>query len=367
MSGLGTSPAIDVNVAELLRDMLFIPSVSGEEHALAEFLVQRMTSLGMRASVDDAGNAIGVREAPGAAGDIAGDAPTREVMLLGHMDTVPGWIDVRVEDNRLYGRGSVDAKGALATFIAAAATAKLSPGARIIVAGAVEEEIATSRGARHIARTFSPDMCIIGEPSGSDGVVLGYKGRMLIEASFEQPCGHSAGPATSVAERACDWWQALRAMCDAFNAQRSRLFDQLLPSLLSMQTHSDGLADSVTLRVSLRLPPETDFEQLRSELFAIDARASLAFSGFEQAFESSRSSPLARAFIGAMRTVLDMTPRFKLKTGTSDMNVVGPVWRCPIVAYGPGDSTLDHTPHEHVELAELDRAVAVLREVLQCV
>jgi LysW-gamma-L-lysine carboxypeptidase len=56
-------------------------------------------------------------------------------------------------------------------------------------------------------------------------------------------------------------------------------------------------------------------------------------------------------------------PRFKVKTGTSDMNVVGPVWGCPIVAYGPGDSRLDHTPHERIDLAEYRRAISILRSV----
>jgi len=56
---------------------------------------------------------------------------------------------------------------------------------------------------------------------------------------------------------------------------------------------------------------------------------------------------------------------FKVKSGTSDMNVVGPVWSCPIVAYGPGDSTLDHTPGEHIDLDEYHRSIAVLIQVLQ--
>lgn len=47
------------------------------------------------------------------------------------------------------------------------------------------------------------------------------------------------------------------------------------------------------------------------------------------------------------------------------MNVVAPVWDVPMVAYGPGDSALDHTPDEHVELAELERAVGVLEGVLE--
>jgi [amino group carrier protein]-lysine/ornithine hydrolase len=58
-------------------------------------------------------------------------------------------------------------------------------------------------------------------------------------------------------------------------------------------------------------------------------------------------------------------PGFGLKTGTSDMNVVGPAWRCPILAYGPGDSALDHTPHEHLSLDEYWQAILVLEGALR--
>jgi LysW-gamma-L-lysine carboxypeptidase len=54
-----------------------------------------------------------------------------------------------------------------------------------------------------------------------------------------------------------------------------------------------------------------------------------------------------------------------LKTGTADLNIVAPAWGCPAVAYGPGDSALDHTPNEHISLAEYSRAVKVLVAVLK--
>jgi LysW-gamma-L-lysine carboxypeptidase len=47
------------------------------------------------------------------------------------------------------------------------------------------------------------------------------------------------------------------------------------------------------------------------------------------------------------------------------MNIVGPAWNCPTVAYGPGDSSLDHTPEEHVEIAEFRRGVEVLVRALK--
>ena len=47
------------------------------------------------------------------------------------------------------------------------------------------------------------------------------------------------------------------------------------------------------------------------------------------------------------------------------MNIVWPVWRCPILAYGPGDSTLDHTPNEHLDLNEYLLAVDTVELALR--
>jgi [amino group carrier protein]-lysine/ornithine hydrolase len=75
---------------------------------------------------------------------------------------------------------------------------------------------------------------------------------------------------------------------------------------------------------------------------------------------------LVKSFLGGLRSVeASEKLGFVLKTGTSDMNVVAPVWKCPIVAYGPGDSALDHTPNEHLELDEFWKAVNVLEHTLK--
>jgi hypothetical protein len=80
-------------------------------------------------------------------------------------------------------------------------------------------------------------------------------------------------------------------------------------------------------------------------------------------YRGPRDTPLVRAFKGAIRRA-GGKPRLKLKTGTSDMNVVAPVWDVPMLAYGPGDASLDHTPQEHLSLPDYARAVAVLTTAL---
>src|SRR5437867_13336497 len=95
---------------ELLEEMLSIPSPSTQERQLGQWLVSRLRSMGFAARRDEAGNVVA----------FWGSGP-REVVLLGHIDTVPGFIPVRRDGDRLFGRGAVDAKGPLAAAITAGA------------------------------------------------------------------------------------------------------------------------------------------------------------------------------------------------------------------------------------------------------
>ncbi len=208
-----------MNEIELLHQLVAIPSISGQEENAAAFLASAMSSMGFPSLIDEAGNAVGIREFPDEHGHIS-----KEIVLLGHIDTVPGEIPVQIEEGILYGRGAVDAKGPLAAFVAAASQAILSPGTRVVVIGAVEEEAATSKGARYAATQYRPDLCIIGEPSGWDGVTLGYKGRILLDYGLRMPMGHSAGKQRGTAETAVSWWNDLSAVIEDFNRGKERIF-----------------------------------------------------------------------------------------------------------------------------------------------
>ena len=354
----------DAEAVEVLRRLVEIPSVSGHEAGAVTFLVETMQRLGMAAWVDGAGNAVGVREEKGELASRSEEYPGKrsETLLLGHIDTVPGAIPVRIEDGRLYGRGSVDAKGPLAAFVVAAARAPLKGGQRLVVVGAVEEEAASSKGAHYVAGRYQPDFCIIGEPSGWDTITLGYKGRLQLDFHAEQPMRHTAGPGEGVAEKAVAWWNHIAAYSMEYSHGRERLFEQLLPSLHHIQTESDGLVNRAVVNVGLRLPPNFDVAPLRTLARRCAGEATVRVHSHEPAFQASRRTPLVRAFNVALRGH-GRPPRFTLKTGTSDMNVVGPRWGCPIVAYGPGDSELDHTPGEHIIIEDYLRAIAVLEEV----
>jgi len=340
----------------LVRGLVEIPSVSREERRAVEWLVERMRERGYRAHVDGAGNAVGE----------IGDGPTH-VVLLGHIDTVPGHIPVRVEGGELIGRGAVDAKGPLAAFVSAACEA--TPGLTVTVVGAVEEESPTSKGARHRATFPAPDWCVIGEPSGWDGVTVAYKGRLVTELLIERPARHGAAPGPTVAEQAVSLWERIHASARGLRPEAKTSFDRLDARLEGFWTDADGLVERARLRVGYRLPPGVPSDDVESRLrddARIDEGVSVTVTrvASEEPVRTERTSTLARAFV---RAIADGggTARTIVKSGTSDMNVLAPVWRCPMVAYGPGDSSYDHTPMERLRLEDHARAIAVLREVLR--
>jgi LysW-gamma-L-lysine carboxypeptidase len=339
----------------LLRGLVEIPSVSRREGDAVEWLVARMAERGFRATVDDAGNAVGE----------IGAGPMH-VVLLGHIDTVPGEIPVRIEGDELVGRGAVDAKGPLAAFVAAATEA--APGLRVTVVGAVEEESPTSKGARYRATQAAPDWCVIGEPSGWDAVTVAYKGRLTLDVALSREARHGASPGPTVAEEALALWERVRESASP-RANVARSFERLDCRLEGIEAGvGDGLVERARLRIGYRVPPGIDpgeLERVAARLVERDGepRIVVTTQGREEPVRTARTSPLARAFARAIASAGGQAA-FKEKSGTSDMNILYPAWRCPMVAYGPGDSRYDHTPIERLSIGDFGRSINVLRGVL---
>ncbi len=346
------------SVPETLYGLVRSYSPTGSERPAVEFLVQRMQQLGFtRSFADEAGNAVGCM----------GEGP-RQIILLGHIDTVPGEIPARLEAGCLFGRGSVDAKGPLAAFVDAVAAQGPRAGWQLVVIGAVGEE-GDSPGAQFAASRYHPDFAIIGEPSRWDRITLGYKGSAWTRIVVRRSLSHTAGKGESACEAAADIWKGLQQWAVEFSRDRSRAFDRLQLTLRGMESGSDGFEEWAALRVGARLPqdlpPEKWYEQLGNLPGAADVSGvRMEPLGFPiPAFQAEKNTSLVRAFLAGIRAQ-GGAPGFVLKTGTADLNIVAPAWGCPAAAYGPGDSALDHTPQENLPIEEYLKSVAVLREVL---
>jgi len=344
-----TEPVTETGI-ELLEEMVSIPSPSTQERELGQWLLTRLRGMGFAAKRDEVGNVIA----------FWGSGP-REVLLLGHMDTVPGFIPVRREGQRLFGRGAVDAKGPLAAAITAVARQPAGANCRFTIIGAVEEE-GSSRGARHLVNRRPPDQLVILEPSGWDAVTLGYKGSLKVRYRLSQPMGHGAGPNESAADRAIAFVRRVQDHAAA-HGEGLGTFERLDARILRFHADHDGFRDTAAMTVGFRLPPNFDVPSLQERLLAWAEGAELRFEYADAAVRAEKNTPVVRAFLKGIRDT-GGTPRFKMKTGTSDMNILAPVWACPTLAYGPGDSRLDHTPDEAMDLEDFARGVNVLTAAL---
>ena len=336
----------------LIYDLVSIPSTSHDEGKAALFLAHWMGKHGLHAYVDHTNSVIGIR----------GEGDT-DIVLLGHNDTVPGEIPVHLDGRNLHGRGSVDAKGPLAAFILAAIQVEPPPGTRLVVIGATGEET-DSCGARSALKQFQPKACLIGEPSSWDRITLAYKGHLMLHWKYTAALAHSASLTQTPAECAFHFWQKMHSYTDDFNRDRRGVFNRLDVSTRSMNTNQRSCYGVAEMEVVFRLPPDITLDQLKTDLRAMEDHAELQFSNCEVLYEAEKNTILTRSLLQAIRSN-GGKPRFVKKTGTSDMNIVGPVWNCPIAAYGPGDSSLDHTPEEHLDLDEFHRSIDVLTVALE--
>lgn len=328
-------------------------SPTGQEENAVSWLVDRMKGLGYtQAFHDEVGNAVGIMGEPG------GDR-RRQIVFLGHIDTVTGQVPVRLEGDLFYGRGSVDAKGPLAAFTDAVARVGSVPGWQLIVIGAVDEE-ADSYGARHIIPLYHPEYAIIGEPSGAQRLALGYKGSAWARLTVRRWRAHTASNVESSSEAAIALWMAVREWSEAYNQDRPRIMDQVLPTLRGLTSGQDGFQEWSSIQVGVRLPPAIPPAEWYKRLRAIVGEVEIERLGYAiPAYQAEKNTPLVRAFLAGIREYVG-TPGFVVKSGTADLNLVAPAWGCPALAYGPGDSSLDHTPDEHTSLVEYSQAVHIL-------
>jgi len=346
MAAADREEALDAPGRRLLYDLVSTPSPSGEEGPAADRLASFLRSHGREVWIDGAGNV----RAPADDG----------VLLTSHIDTVPGEVPVEITDGadgpELWGRGSVDATGPLAAMAAAAVETGVS------FVGVTGEEV-DSRGAwRLIEDRAEPDAVINGEPSGWDGLALGYRGILTGRYVAASESGHSSRPEPNAIEDAIGWWSRVES---AFAADEwTPVFERVTTKPVGFEggPSADGLAVEATMDVQFRVPPSLTVDDVRERAEAELAGGSVHWNRPSPPVMASPRTPVARAFRRAIRAA-GGEPRMLRKTGTSDMNVYATAWDCPMATYGPGDSDLDHAPDEHLPLADFDRAVTVLTAV----
>ena len=331
----------------VLESLVRAYSPSGHEGPAVARFFTLARKLGYRARVDAAGNGRAER-----------GTGRPEVMFLGHIDTVDGRRPVRRVGRTVHGRGAVDAKGAIAAALCAGREFE-GPGRWVVVAAVGEET--DSRGARYLARHSAPDALIAGEPSGWDGLALGYKGELRAVASFEGTRTHYSSPTPTAGDRAVAWAERVRGRYAGTGDPSP--FRSVTAKVVGLEFVPSGDVERARVEVDLRLPPGRTPEEVVAEWRADPDAPRIEVRLAVPPVEVDRANPVVRALEAGIRAE-GARPTLWRKGGTSDLNVVLGRWRVPAAVYGPGDARLDHTARERISAEELERATRVLRHAL---
>ena len=317
-----------MNVFELTSRLISIPSISGDEKAVAEFIAEYLSAVGF---------AVELQEAAEGRPNVYARRGEPDVVLSTHTDTVPPYVEFREDDEFIYGRGACDTKGIIAAMVKAGEAlieANVTDFGLLFVVG----EEAGSPGA-HAANTIPnrSRYLINGEPTESK-LALGSKGALRAILRARGRAAHSAYPEMGES--------AIEKLIDVLNDLRRIELPReqtLGATTMNIGMIKGGVAGNV-------IPPEAEAELMfrvvttndslkRIIEGAVDSRAELEYTfGCDPVF--------TERIDGFETTVVAFT---------TDIPQLGN-WGKPLL-FGPGSILDAHTPHERISKRELASAV----------
>jgi [amino group carrier protein]-lysine/ornithine hydrolase len=354
---------------ELLLETLRTYSVSTKEGNLSKLLRERMRQRGFKeVRTDKAGNAIGV---------VGTGHP--HVLLCGHMDTVPGFLKVRVEGDRVYGRGAADAKSPMCAMISSVGkgAAPLPEKMKVTMACVTREE-GDSLGVETLIEAGGDyDYAVFGEPAGAARVTVGYRGRTAVRVTVRTHGGHASS--SWAHPSAVDESLAIMSLIREYASRKTVEGDHyrsLSASLTLIRggSYSNVIPKKCEMTFDVRVPPGMKTSVVKEEVAAVvEGRARMSggidakveFDGSTEPYDAPLDSVVVRSFQRSILKTLSTRPVLTHKTGTGDMNTLAEKMGVPCVTYGPADSNLGHTEMEFVTIPDYLGSIKVLSGALK--
>jgi acetylornithine deacetylase len=363
----------------LSQEVCRIPSVLGDEGALAAFLADTMKEAGLEAV--ELQPALPGR--PNALGEIS-FGPGPRVVLTGHLDTKPasrGWqraapFSGDLIGDAVYGHGIMDMKAALACQIVAIEALRgcALPLSGTVAMAAVADHMGDQAGSAAYFGAHQADLCVLGELTGNQ-VCIGHRGRYYFDVTVIGRSAHtchkySAVNANVLAARAVlalDSSRMLPALpeqvAELFGAETyivpGRIYGGLPPGGPSM------IPDECVIRVDCRPQPGVTTEQVRAEIERCLAAATAADPRFaaqtvladvKSGYLARPGEPVIRLMADAVRLVRGGEPALVTRNWLGDTASFGD--KVPTVIFGPGGPPV-YCPDEHLPVADIHEAAKV--------
>lgn len=292
-----------------------------------------------------------------------------------HMDTVPegnGWsrdpFGAEIVEGRLYGRGSVDAKGPLAAFLAAIealVTADIRLSGDILMTAVVDEETSSS-GARRLVPTIRADMAVIGEPTSLQ-VGIAHRGSLRPVLAVTGRTAHSSRPDQGVNAiyQSIPIIEAFRTYAESLKSRSHPLCGS--PSA-AITTMAAGIAENVIpgrceMTLDRRLIPGEDESEVMAEINEVLEEVKRVRPDVQVQVERTIPTTGGPSELDLEHPLVKMALEASSQASRRPASVMGLSGACdmthfsahgiPCLVVGPGDSSQAHQPDEHMDTREL--------------
>lgn len=337
------------NAADLLSALVSIPSDSGAEGPIADFVCAFLARAGIecvRLGDSVVGRVTGVSESPGP-----------RLLLVSHLDTVPvgsGWTadpyDAAWRDDSLVARGANDAKAAcVAMLSAAAALVREEFAGELLVALNACEETNGSGMEAVLGHFGMPDAAVVGEPTGLE-VVRAQSGLAVLVAEWTGRSCHAAHVTRVAHENALHLAARELAGMEAFSVLPGEHpllgATTLVPAVLHAGTRHNLVPDHAEATFDARVTPTVDAAACVAWLERHLPRATIRVHSQRLGpVETPADDPLVLAALAASGKAAAI--------GSNTLSDMALLRGVPAVKCGPGDSARSHTPDEFITRSEL--------------
>lgn len=321
-----------MNVLELLRNLVEIPSPSGKEDRLISYLMEVLEEMGYKPHILEG---KGIK-------DIVLN-PKAEMWVVTHLDTVPVKRKFEFDGKYAYGTGVCDTKGSIvAILLALKEIEELNFGIALL-----SDEEEGGRGSELFVEEFEPNMAIVMEPTSLKIANVHY-GSLEVKLEFEGESAHGSTP--EFGKNAID--SAIDAILRLRDLVRSPV--KFLVQKIEGGWEEYAVPERCKMRLDFVFPPEVEPEDIEKMV--------LGLGGCCEVIEKSGgfvSGKVVELLEEAMRTAGMDVAYGVMPSWTDAINLRSAGW--DVVVFGPGELHYCHTPKERIDPNEILKAKEVLK------